>query len=229
MNLALADETALLSRAVHDPQAAEQLIRAQMPRIYAVCLSIVHDPEVAAELSQDAVLRLYRSLPGFRGDCTWSTWAWRVARNLSLNWRAKMRERSGDESWELHDEGPLASEALAQRERDAGVRKALQGLAEEERQALILHYEQGLSMEEVTVRLGLHNRSGARGVLQRARRKLRREAMMGMPEDSVVLRAGEAERAREAMEETLTRVLRGEESGREPRVREMGRRRSLVD
>lgn len=230
-----ADEAALVEQARLDPQAAERLIRGQLERVYAVCLGIVRNPEVAAELSQEAVLRLYRTLPEFRGDCSFGTWAWRVARNLALNWRARLRERGGDDGQQLADPQALAPDALAAQQRAAGVRRALDTLTPEEREALLLHYEGGLSMEEVTEVMGLRNRTGARGLLQRARRKLRRSAQAQLPEDSVVLRAGlnGAGRAREAMEATLTRLREDNQGpgavGEEPRVRPMRPRQRLMD
>ena len=81
-------------------------------------------------------------------------------------------------------------------------------------------------MSEVTEVMGLDNASGARGLLQRARRKLRREALRKMEEDSIVQRAM-APRTRARMEQTLA-SLRAEVS-EEPRVRTMPQRGSLLD
>lgn len=226
-----AAEAELLSRARWDPSAVEALLRGQLDRIYGVCLAIVRDPEVAAELSQEALLRLYRSLPEFRGECAFGTWAWRVARNLALNWRARARERAGEDGTALPDPRPQAPEVLAADQRARGVRQALAQLSDPEREALLLHYEVGLSVEEVTELMGLQNRSGARGLLQRARRKLRRSAQQALPEDSIVLRAHPADaqaQAREALEATLTR-LRVLPEGPEPRLRPMPPRQRLID
>ena len=222
------EDDALLLRWQHgDPSAAEALIRPQMDRIHALCLSLVRDPEVAAELSQESVLRLYRSLDGFRGDCAWSTWSYRIARNLCLNWLEKRREEVGDDGTEVDDPGAGVHQRAADAEREALVREIVRSsLDDSEREAVLLHYEAGLSVSEVTEVMGLDNASGARGLLQRARRKLRREALRKMEEDSIVQRAM-APRTRARMEQTLA-SLRAEVS-EEPRVRTMPQRGSLLD
>ena len=210
-----------------DPRAAEALIRGQMDRVYGLCLSLVRDPQVASELSQEAVLRLYKSLPRFRGDCAWSTWSYRIARNLCLNWIEKRREEGGDDGTQMSDpRGGPHQEAIGA-QRDALVRGAIEAsLDAEEREAVLLHYEAGLSVAEVTEVMGLDNASGARGLLQRARRKLRREVVQSMEEDSIVQRAM-TPKQRERIERTLQQL--SAEISTEPTVRPMRKRGNLLD
>jgi RNA polymerase sigma factor (sigma-70 family) len=210
-----------------DPRAAEELIRGQMDRVYGLCLSLVRDPQVASELSQEAVLRLYKSLPRFRGDCAWSTWSYRIARNLCLNWLEKRREDTGDDGTQMSDpRGGPHQEAIGA-QRDALVRGAIEAsLDAEEREAVLLHYEAGLSVAEVTEVMALENASGARGLLQRARRKLRREVVQSMEEDSIVQRAM-TPKQRERIERTLQQL--SAEVSTEPTVRPMRKRGNLLD
>lgn len=223
-------DVALIERAqAGDRQAAEQLIVGQMGRMHAVCLGLIRNREVAGELAQEAVLRLFKSIPRFRGDCAWSTWSYRIAKNLCLNWLEKMREDVGDDGTMLEDPRADALAETAQDQRSAGVRQALQALSEVERQAMLLHYESGLSVDEVTEVLGLTNKSGARGVLQRARRKLKKQVAQEMPEDSIVLRATPPEPVRAAMERTLFELTRGvARDAHEPEL-STRKRQSLLD
>lgn len=222
----------LLTRAIEhgDRHAIEELIVGQMDRIHAVCMGLIRNREVANELAQEAVLRVYKSVPRFKRQCAWSTWTYRIARNLCLNWLEKMREDSGDDGTQLVDPRADAIDAQAEDQRAVGVRRALSVLSEEERQAMLLHYESGLSVDEVTEIMGLTNRSGARGVLQRARRKLKKEAIRSMPEDSIVQRASAPPAARVAMERTLYELTRGPE-GRDVPEPELGvrQRQRLLD
>ncbi len=217
-----------------DVRAQELLVASQMDRIHAVCSALIRNREVAAELSQEAVLRLFKSIPRFRGECAWSTWSYRIARNLCLNWLEKMREDVGEDGHALPDPcaDPLAEVSVD--ERREGVRLALDSaLDAQEREAILLHYEAGLPVEEVTRVMGLDNRTGARGLLQRARRKLRRELSQEMPEDSIVARAGRPTppKVLAAMERTLhqlTRVPSRESEGPEPEL-SLRPRQALLD
>lgn len=217
-----------------DVHAQEQLVASQMDRIHAVCSALIRNREVAAELSQEAVLRLFKSIPRFRGECAWSTWSYRIARNLCLNWLEKMREDVGDDGHllEAPDADPLVEVSTDQRR--SGVRQALDSaLDEQEREAILLHYEAGLPVEEVTRVMGLTNRSGARGLLQRARRKLRKELTSEMPEDSIVARAQRPAppKVRAAMERTLHQLTRAPERdtpGAEPEL-SLRPRQALLD
>lgn len=222
-----------LAREHGDAAAIEALILRQLDRVYSVCLAMVRDPEVAAELSQDTVVRLFTSFDRYRGDCAWSTWTFRVARNLCLNWREKMREEPGDDGDALaaHSAGPL--EQAVAKERARALQRGLDGLDELEREALLLHYEAGLPVGQITELLGLNNRTGARGLLQRARRKLRNSLLVSLADDTLVRREGPSAPAplREAAERTLHELTRSQarNQGREPALRTMGRRQRLLD
>lgn len=172
-----------------DANAAERLISGQLPRIRGLCRRMIRNEQVAAELSQEAVLRIYRSLPRFRGECAWKTWCFRITRNLCLNWLEKRREDLGEDGLRLVDPAADALHDHAQSQRQQGVAAAVDRVLDPvEARAVQLHYGQGVPIAQVTQALGLDNRSGARGVLQRARRKLRHDLRDQMPEDSIVQR-----------------------------------------
>jgi RNA polymerase sigma factor (sigma-70 family) len=214
----------LLDSKGQDQTAAEALVRGQMNRIARLCRSMVRNEQAAAELAQEALVRLYTSIPRFRGECKWSTWSHRIARNLCLNWLEKMREQVGDEGLHLVDQGPDAVSIQSIAEREQGVQRSVHAVLDpEEAEAVRLHYSVGLSIAEVTEVMDLQMRTGARGLLQRARRKLKKHMMAHMLEDSIVQRAVPAELT-QAMENTLVQLTRGtyrDEPGLEPSVRSM--------
>ena len=61
----------LLASEGQDQAIAEALVRGQMDRIARLCRSMVRNEQAAAELAQEALVRLYTSIPRFRGECKW--------------------------------------------------------------------------------------------------------------------------------------------------------------
>jgi RNA polymerase sigma-70 factor (ECF subfamily) len=214
----------LLASEGQDQAVAEALVRGQMDRIARLCRSMVRNEQAAAELAQEALVRLYTSIPRFRGECKWSTWSHRIARNLCLNWLEKMREKVGDEGLHLVDDGPDAIALQSSVEREQGVQRSIHAVLDpQEAEAVRLHYTVGLSIAEVTEVMELQMRTGARGLLQRARRKLKKHMMAHMLEDSIVQRAVPPELTA-AMESTLVQLTRGTHRdlpGLEPSLRDM--------
>ncbi len=163
-----------------DPALVDKLdglFAAQQPRIYRLCLRMVGDPERAQELAQDAMLTAYRSLPGYRGDSTFSTWLYGIARNLCLNSIRRRGELlSADGVIEVGDPGRSALSELRLHEREALLTAASQAVLDPlEQEAVYLRYVEGMPQDRITEVLGIEDKSGARGILQRCRRKLQRE------------------------------------------------------
>ena len=154
----------------------DQLFENHQDRIYYACLRIVGHPERARDLSQDTLLTAYQKLPDFRGDCAFGTWLFGIARFLCYN---AVRRRGEllleDEVVAEADPGGGALTQLSQYERERLLRDALQTLQPEEQEAVHLRYVEQLPQETISSLLGLETASGARGLLQRCRRKLRRE------------------------------------------------------
>lgn len=75
-----------------DLTAFEQLYRRHAGRIHAVCLRITADRGAAEECTQDAFLRAWDALAGFRGDSSFGTWLTRIAINMALQ-RLRLERR----------------------------------------------------------------------------------------------------------------------------------------
>src|SRR2546430_2546714 len=55
----------------------------------------VQDPQEAEDVSQEAYLRVFRGLAGFRGDAQFETWLYRIVANAALT-HLRKRRRFGD-------------------------------------------------------------------------------------------------------------------------------------
>lgn len=67
-----------------DVAAFEQLYRRYLGRVYAMCLRLTGNAANAEECTQDAFLRAWDHLSGFRGESSFGTWLIRIAINASL-------------------------------------------------------------------------------------------------------------------------------------------------
>ena len=129
-----------------DARALEALYHQYRRRVFGLVFRIVGASD-ADEATQDAFVRIYRGLGGFRGDSALSTWVYRLAVNTALSHVAKhgRRREVGDEvlaDLPAVERGPRDL-ALAQR-----VEAALAALPAGYRAILVLHDVEGLSHEE---------------------------------------------------------------------------------
>lgn len=69
-----------------DKNAFDLLVRKYQYKIIKLISRYVHDPSEALDVSQEAFLKAYRALPGFRGDSAFYTWLYRIAINTAKNY-----------------------------------------------------------------------------------------------------------------------------------------------
>jgi RNA polymerase sigma-70 factor, ECF subfamily len=87
-----AAERKLIRRAQRGDEAAfEQLFETHKRRVYAVCLRATRSTADAEDLTQDAFLKVFKGIGGFRGESTFSTWLHRLVMNEVLMHLRKRR------------------------------------------------------------------------------------------------------------------------------------------
>jgi RNA polymerase sigma-70 factor (ECF subfamily) len=172
----------LIARHAADPEgeggraAASILLGRHQKRVYIWCHRYVRDPERALEMAQEVLLRAYRSLGAFQGRSRFSSWLFAIARNRCLNeLAAPSLVRDDDvELDSLPSTDGTPERMLEELQDEESLRRLLVAhLDEDERRALWLRCFERLPVEEITIVMNLANATGARGLLQRARRKLR--------------------------------------------------------
>lgn len=169
----------LIDRCKGGDQAAwRELVEVTYRDVYSLCLRILGDPDDAVEATQDAYLKAWRGLGGFRGDSMFTTWLYRVATNAALS---KHRGRKRRRTHEMGAEDIVltqmpsgnSTEGAAGARIDVGrLEVALQQLPEGNRQAVVLKDVYGLSMEEVAKELKC-SETAAKVRVHRGRKKLR--------------------------------------------------------
>ena len=102
-----------------DVAAFEDLYRATVDRIHALCLRMCGDPHLAEELTQEVYFKLWENLHRYNAGSNFMAWAWRVAKNLIIDsYRRGRREREA--AWldpEILDRLPGSDDPHAQTER----------------------------------------------------------------------------------------------------------------
>jgi len=110
------DDAVLVERCRQgDSAAMERLILKYQNRIYNVILKMCANADDAAELTQETFVKVIENIGKFEGRSGFYTWAFRIAVNLTLNYRkrsVKLAFRSLDADDDEHDR--QAKEALKQ-------------------------------------------------------------------------------------------------------------------
>ncbi|MGH7505140.1 MAG: RNA polymerase sigma factor [Longimicrobiales bacterium] len=165
-------EIELIQRAATgDGEASRELYQRYAPRVYAVVRRLAGEDALAEDWAQEAWVRAFRALPGFRGEARFSTWLHRIAVNSALHGR-RWRERRTRHEVAL----PLT---LPQRESDdrtvlrLSLAKALDALPNGMRQVLVLHDVEGYTHEEIAGFLGV-TAGTSKSQLFKARARMRR-------------------------------------------------------
>lgn len=88
------DDHALVQAAAGGDRAAlDTLLRRHYDRVFAVCRRITGNDADAADAAQDALISIVRSIGRFDGRSSFSTWAYRIATNASLDELRRRRRR----------------------------------------------------------------------------------------------------------------------------------------
>jgi len=148
-----ASDEELVRRAREGGEAAlGALVRRHTDAVYRVALSITSDPDLAQDVAQDAFLKAFRGLSGFRGDAAFRTWLLTIAANAA---RGALRRQGRRRETRLDAAPPLASEEKAPDEivessaEAARTRAALARLPEKQRLSIQLRVDEGLSFREI--------------------------------------------------------------------------------
>lgn len=60
--------------------------------VHSLILKMVHSKEDAEELAQDVFMKVFRNLSSFKGDCSFSTWIYRIAYNTAISELRRKRQ-----------------------------------------------------------------------------------------------------------------------------------------
>jgi len=162
------------------PELYELLMRRYNQRVFRVARAILKDDEEAQDVMQDAYVRAYANLRGFRRESSFATWLTRIAINEAI---ARARRRGSTESiddrhGDLSDRSgsvPTATpeQTAARGELKAALETLVDALPVPYRSAFVLRHVEGLSVKETAECLQI-TEEAAKMRTHRARASLKR-------------------------------------------------------
>lgn len=156
----LTDQTLVERVQRGDKKAFDVLVLKYQHKIVNLVGRYIRDNAEVYDVTQEAFIKAYRALPGFRGDSAFYTWLYRIAINTAKNYLvAQGRRPPGDDidavEAEQYEGGGLLKEhetpenLLLTEEIKTTVFKAIEDLPEDLRTAITLRELEGLSYEEI--------------------------------------------------------------------------------
>lgn len=181
-------EAALVARCTAgDETGCAELVSTHERMVFGLAMHLLGDRDEALDLSQEVFLRVFRTLPHFRGQSALRTWIYRIVVNQARNRQRFWRRRRRTDQISLDDHvrqfGDMAAEGevlpdrlLANKETAETIWHALDRLPFEQRTALVLREVDGLKYEEIAFSLGIAVGT-VKSRLTRARQALRGELL----------------------------------------------------
>ena len=153
------DEELVTAARAGDLDSFNQLVTRWERPIFALAYRTLGREEEARDVVQEAFLRAFRGLKGFKGEAKFSSWLYRITLNLCRDWirkerRAPIAQMPEDvDPLELADERAAPTESVedlvARREMSDAVSRAMAELPEEQRTAILLKEYHGLTFQEI--------------------------------------------------------------------------------
>ena len=153
------DEELVARASAGDLESFNQLVSRWERPIYALAYRTLGREEDARDVVQEAFLRAYRGLRGFKGQAKFSSWLYRITLNLCRDWIRRERRAplvqvaEGTDPMEIADAfadpGESVEDLVARREMSQAVARAMAELPEEQRTAILLKEYHGLTFQEI--------------------------------------------------------------------------------
>jgi len=143
---------------------------------------MVQNQGVAEELAQEVFLRVYKSRGTYEPTAKFTTWLFRIATHLALNWLRDGKAEKGQESIDdtagegparqLQDRSGTIEQTLVYEARLREIRTAIEALPGKQRAAVLMHKYEEMEYSQIAGVLGC-SESAVKSLLFRAYETLR--------------------------------------------------------
>jgi RNA polymerase sigma-70 factor (ECF subfamily) len=177
-----ADAVAMLQVREGCEASFNQLLERHRTPVVNFLYRMVQNQAIAEELAQEAFLRVYRSRASYEPTARFTTWLFRIATHLALNWIRDGRKRRNQESLDaeviqgatrqITDQQPSVESVLVHEVKLQEVRDAIAKLPAKQRAAVLMHKYQEMDYSQIAKVLGC-SESAVKSLLFRAYESLR--------------------------------------------------------
>jgi len=149
-----------------DTNAFEDLVLENQKNVYNLAYKMTGNEEDALDISQEAFLKAYRQLEGFRGESRFSVWLYRLTYNLCIDFlRKKPRSNvvslsfqgEDDETHdiEIPDVRNLPEDNVMRLELRESIAEGISGLSPQHKEILVMREITGMSYIEIAETLNI--------------------------------------------------------------------------
>jgi RNA polymerase sigma-70 factor (ECF subfamily) len=157
--MTVTDEELVARSVAGDTDSFNQLILRWERPIYALAYRQIGREDDARDVCQEAFLRAFRALPGFKGQAKFSSWLYRITLNLCRDWMRRQRRAPFVQVPEGMDVSDLAAaeaspsesieDVIDRKDLSRHIARAMQTLPEEQRSTILLKEYHDLTFQEI--------------------------------------------------------------------------------
>jgi RNA polymerase sigma-70 factor (ECF subfamily) len=145
-----------------DVESFEILIKSYQTLAYNIAFRMLGNIEDANDATQDALVKVFKSIQSFQGQSSFSTWLYRIVTNTCLDELRKRKRqkvysyhnpvemKDGEMERDVVDPSSNTEEILEKREEIKSIQDAIQALPEQHKTVIILRDIKGLSYEQIS-------------------------------------------------------------------------------
>lgn len=181
----MTEQELILNLRQGEEPAFKELVMQFQDKVFNTALGFLQHPAEAEDIAQEVFIQVFRSIKGFKGDSSLSTWLYRITVTKSLDHlRSRKRKKRygfltslfGNDNMPVHEPADFDHPGVLQEKKEdaAQLFKLINELPENQRTAFILNKVEELSYREIAAIINTTEQA-VDSLLQRAKQNLRKK------------------------------------------------------